>query len=98
MDFNYAVSESLIELHSVADPGMFIPDPRSEFFPSRFPDPGSKRSPDPGSKKNFIAGVQGKFTSATPNFRMKNNVNFFQRQQPGFLCVLKIRTTYVSNE
>jgi hypothetical protein len=29
--------------------GMFIPGSRSEFFPSRISDPGSKRFPDPGS-------------------------------------------------
>jgi hypothetical protein len=30
------------EISSFADPGMFIPDPRFNFFPSRIPDPGSK--------------------------------------------------------
>jgi hypothetical protein len=43
------VSELLIELPGVADPGMFIPDPRSEFLPSRIQ--GQK---DPGTR------IQGK--------------------------------------
>jgi hypothetical protein len=28
---------------------MFIPDPKSDDFPSRIPNKGSKRFPDPGS-------------------------------------------------
>ncbi len=47
------------------------------------------------TEANLLRVYKKNSTSATPSFRMKNNVNFIQRQQPGFLCVLKISTTAI---
>ncbi len=46
--------------------GVFIPDPDTDFYPSRIPDPGVKKAPEPGSRGQKGTGSRIRKTLSSP--------------------------------